>query len=215
VPHQVVQCGQRRRVVLQAGRSPERIPLWSLLLNLPNHRSRKPPTRGQLTPSVSRSRISRTLTGTSQRCAAREGRCRPGRTEPAHPPSRASPRGRHSPDRPAPPAARRSPAAHRSPPAGRSFAVHTTRLIGIHIPPPREQRPEESNLVPRCRRGRDRAWTIPEQPGLGRLRHAPAVASSEAAGATARSPTQTSQLRLKLGSRSGPRRHSFTAQAAP
>ena len=53
------------------------------------------------------------------RCAAREGRSRPGRTEPARRPSRASTRGRRFPDRSAPPAARRSPTAHRSPPAGR------------------------------------------------------------------------------------------------
>ena len=48
--HQIVHCGQRRKGVLQAGRSSERVPLRSLLLNLPNHRSRKPPTRGQPDP---------------------------------------------------------------------------------------------------------------------------------------------------------------------
>ena len=129
--HQVVQCGQRRKVVLQVRRSPERIPLRSLLLNQPNHRSRKPPTRGQPDP-VGEQVQNQPHTGWNLPHGAPHEKVRAGLVERsqltgpvAHPLMVVTLRiGQH---RPQLGVARRPTAVLRR---ANSFAVHTTRLIG-------------------------------------------------------------------------------------
>ncbi len=58
----------------------------------------------------------------------------------------------------------------------------------VHIPPGREQRTEESDLVPRRRRRRDRTRPLEKKPRGSPPVDVPAAASSSAAGATAHSP---------------------------